>query len=268
VVKNRNLNLFVEHFAFQTPAVVNFVGGGGKTGLILKLMVEFAESTSVIYTTTTRMHPPEPGQGLVILSGDNMQILKSVLNRIAASHMSPHTKFVVANVPIPAGHNLIGGVPTDFIHDINRNFFSAILNEADGARSMSLKMPRSGEPILLEEATCLVPVIGMDCLLKPLGPETLFRWDMAAARFCLKAGENITPKLAADLLLHKEGVCSGYKSGMRIVPFINKVDDSSQESLAKELALELLHNTNFPVSRVVWGSLYGNRAASLSAIEQ
>jgi probable selenium-dependent hydroxylase accessory protein YqeC len=258
--------LFSEHFAFQMPAVVNFVGGGGKTGLILRLLDEFAESTSAIYTTTTRMHPPDPGQGLVILSGDNMQLLKSVLNQIAGACPSPHAKFVVANLPIADSHNLIGGVSADFAHGINTNYFSIILNEADGARSMSLKMPRAGEPVLMEGSTYLVPVIGMDCLLKPLGPETLFRWDMAAARFSLKAGQIITPKLASDLLLHKEGVCSGYKSGMSIIPFINKVDDTSQDSLARELALALLHNVHFPVSKVVWGSLFGSRAASLSAV--
>jgi probable selenium-dependent hydroxylase accessory protein YqeC len=266
LLKKRILNLFIEQFAFHTPSVINFVGGGGKTGLILTLLDEFAESTSPIYTTTTRMHPPDPGKGLVILSGDNMQLLKSVLNQIAGSYRSPHTKFVVANLPIPDSHNLIGGIPADFVHGLNRKYFSAILNEADGARSMSLKMPRAGEPVLMEEAAYLVPVIGIDCLLKPLGPETLFRWEMAAERYSLQAGQTITPKLAADLLLHKEGVCCGYRSGMSIVPFINKVDDPGQDSLARELALALLHNSHFPVSKVVWGSIFGCRANSLSAI--
>jgi probable selenium-dependent hydroxylase accessory protein YqeC len=260
--------LFAEHFAFQMPAVVNFVGGGGKTGLILKLLDEFVESTSPIYTTTTRMHPPDPGHGLAILSGDNMKLLKEVLNKIAGSCHNSHTKFVVANLPIPDSHNLIGGIPTDFVHGINRKYFSMIFNEADGARSMSLKMPRAGEPVLLEEATCLVPVIGMDCLMKPLGPETLFRWEMAAERFSLKAGQTITPRLAADLLLHKEGVCSGFKGGMSIVPFVNKVDEESQDSLARELALALLRNEHFPVSKVVWGSIINRRVASLSAVAQ
>jgi probable selenium-dependent hydroxylase accessory protein YqeC len=260
--------VFAKHFVFQAPAVVNFVGGGGKTGLILRLLDELADTTSAIYTTTTRMHPPDPGRALVILSADNIQLLKSVLNQIAASYHSPHTKFVAASLPIPDSHNLIGGVPADFVRGINRNYFSVILNEADGARSMSLKMPRAGEPVLMEEASYLVPVIGIDCLLKPLGPETLFRWEMAATRFSLKAGQTITPKLASELLLHKEGVCSGYRPGMTIVPFVNKVDDPKQDSLARELALALLHNENFPVGKVVWGSIYGSRVSSLSAVPQ
>jgi len=247
---------------------VNFVGGGGKTGLILRLLHEFGETTSAIYTTTMRMHPPDPGQGLVILSGDDMLLLKSILNKIAASYANPHAKFVVANLPIPNSHNLIGGVSSNFVQGIDRNFFSIILNEADGARSMSLKMPRENEPVLMEEATYLVPVIGMDCLLKPLGPETLFRWDMAVARFSLKAGQIITPKLASDLLLHKEGVCSGYRPGITIIPFINKVDDPSHDPLARELAQALLHNEHFPITKVVWGSVLGNRVVSLSTIAQ
>jgi probable selenium-dependent hydroxylase accessory protein YqeC len=261
-------NLFLEHFAFQTPAIINFVGGGGKTALILKLLDEFAESSSVIYTTTTRIHPPRPTQDMLILCGDNLPFLKDILDHIARACLTPHFKFIVSNLPIPGSHNLVAGVPANFAQGLNRNFFSAILNEGDGARSMSLKMPRTGEPVLMEDANFLVPVIGIDCLLKPLGPDTLFRWEMAAARFALKAGQIITPELAANLLLHREGVCRGYKVGMRIIPYINKVDDSSQDALANELALALLHNVNFPINRVVWGSLINGRAASLSAPTQ
>ena len=115
----------------------------------------------------------------------------------------------------------------------------------------------------MEDAEYLVPVIGLDCLAKPLGPETLFRWEMAAPRYSLKHGQIITPELAASILLHPEGVCKDWKLGMKIIPFINKVDSESNDALARELAGALMHNGRFPIERIVWGSVQRARAGVL-----
>jgi probable selenium-dependent hydroxylase accessory protein YqeC len=158
--------------------------------------------------------------------------------------------------------DLLQGVSPDFPAGIDRECFPLVLNEADGARSMSLKMPREGEPVLMKSANYLVPVIGLDCLNKPLGPQTLFRWEIASRRHSLEAGQTITPELAASILLHPLGVCRDWHSGTHIVPYINKADSEELEPLAYELAQALLHNKNFPVDRVVWGSLHNARVNS------
>jgi probable selenium-dependent hydroxylase accessory protein YqeC len=256
--------VFSEQFSFQTPATISFVGGGGKTGLILTLLNEISRLMPVIYTTTTRIHPPDLSAGLLSLSGDNPGLLKLMLETVARDFFPQFRKLVVTGLSLTGGRNLKGGVPPGFARTLNPELFPMILNEADGAASMSLKMPRDGEPVLMEGSNYLVPVIGLDCLLKPLGPETLFRWNMARTRFSLKEGEIISPELAAHLLMHPEGVCKHWRQGIRIIPFINKSDDPNLDSLAKDLAVMLLHNNCFPVERVVWGSLLKGRAASLT----
>ncbi len=133
---------------------------------------------------------------------------------------------------------------------------------------MSLKLPREDEPVLMNDADYLVPVIGLDCLDKPLGPETLFRWETASTRFSLKAGTPLTPEIAATLLMHRGGVCRHWQKGMRIIPFINKVDSEREEPAARALAHALIQNPNFPVERVVWGSVINRRAASVAASAQ
>jgi probable selenium-dependent hydroxylase accessory protein YqeC len=115
----------------------------------------------------------------------------------------------------------------------------------------------------MDDAEYLVPVIGLDCLNKPLGPETLFRWELAAPRYSLKYGELVTPELAASILLHPEGVCKDWKEGTTIIPFINKVDSESDDALARELAGALRRNGQFPIERVVWGSVQRGRAGAL-----
>jgi probable selenium-dependent hydroxylase accessory protein YqeC len=252
--------LFSEIFSFVLPARVNLVGGGGKTSLILTLLREFAESIPAVYTTTTRIHPPHPCDGLVVISSDNDEYLEILLER-AVSGWCPGRRFVVTH--LSNSPNLLRGVDASFSSRIDPVLFPVLLNEADGARSMSLKMPRAGEPVLIPDANYLVPVIGLDCLNRPLGPETLFRWEYASQRFKLTEGSILAPKLAASILLHPEGVCRDWTPGMHIIPFINKVDDEAGDELAQTLARELLTHGHFPIDKVVWGSLQNARVASV-----
>ncbi len=255
--------MFAEHFALRAPALINFVGGGGKTSLILRLLDELCHPGPVIYTTTTRIHPPRPSDGMMVISSDNRDILTCILQRLGRMCADRTCKLVVTGPS--AGERFLKGVGPEFASSINRADFPFILNEADGARSMSLKMPREGEPVLMEGAQYLVPVIGADCLMKTLGPETLFRWELVSDLFSPLAGKPITPEVASGILLHPRGVCKGWRKGVRIVPFINKVDNDTLDKPARELALALLNNPNLPVERVVWGSLLCGRAGSLSS---
>lgn len=251
--------MYFEKLSFLLPARVNFVGGGGKTSLILKLLEEYSALIPVVYTTTTRIHPPHPSEGLVVISSDNDEYLRMMLER-AVSNWCCGRRFVVTH--LSKSPDLLPGVDRDFAGSLDPVLFPVLLNEADGARSMSLKMPRNGEPVLLTNANYLVPVIGFDCLNRPLGPETLFRWEYAAQRFNLKAGTILTPEVAASLLLHPEGVCKDWMPGMQIIPFINKVDSEADDNWAHDLAVALLKNANYPVDRVVWGSLQNDRVGS------
>ncbi len=254
------------HFGFDLPALVNFVGGGGKTSLILSLIEDYAETCSVLYTTTTRIHPPPLSGGLAVISSNNTSLLKDLLHRTGVRFHEEKCRLAATRQAV--GPGLLGGVEPDFAASLDRDDFPLILNEADGARSMSIKMPRPGEPVLMLGAQYLVPVVGLDCLNRPLGPDTVFRWELAAKQISLQAGQPLTPELAASIVCHREGICKDWKPGMRIVVFVNKVDAPTQDALALALARELLQNRNFPVERVIWGSLLEKRADSLSSHRQ
>jgi probable selenium-dependent hydroxylase accessory protein YqeC len=254
--------LFSEPFAFRPHSLVNFVGGGGKTILIHKLMEEYCGCGPVLYTTTTRIHPPEAGEGLVVISSENLALLKLMVNRIGRECAARPYKLAVTRTFMSP--NLLRGVPPDFNDTLNRELFPMLLNEADGAASFSIKIPREGEPVLMGNADYLVPVIGLDCLNQPLGPKVLFRFQTLGERFSLREGELLTPKLAANILMHRQGVCRDWTAGTKIIPFINKVDDKAQDAAARDLALLILRNSNFPVKKVLFGSLLQGRVDSIS----
>jgi probable selenium-dependent hydroxylase accessory protein YqeC len=254
--------VFSEQFSFEDHTLVNFVGGGGKTSLIHKLMDEYSEKGPVFCSTTTRIHPPDPDKGFTVISGDNSVLIKKILASIGRDCFDRHYKILTTRHFMSP--NLLRGVDSDFIDDINPSIFSIFFNEADGSAGFSLKLPRDNEPVLMNKGQYLVPVIGIDCLQQRLGSHSIFRWQECAERFSLCENESITPELAAGILMHPLGVCKGWEIGTTIIPFINKVDDPNQVSYARELAGFILRNSNYPVERVLYGSVLQGTVESVS----
>ncbi len=255
--------MFREQFAFSPHALVNFVGGGGKTGLIRKLMQEFSAQGPVFCTTTTRIHPPDPREEIALLSSDNTDLLGKMVDSIV--HCCPEHPYKLAVARSYLSPTLLRGVPPDFDSNVDSRSFPILLNEADGSAGFSLKMPRDGEPVLMEDAQYLVPVVGLDCLHQPIDAQTIFRFEKFLEHFSEHARGRITAQLTSDVLMHPQGVCKGWKPGMHIIPFINKVDSAGQEADAEFLARKILSNANFPVDRVVYGSIFFDKALSVCA---
>jgi len=255
--------MFSKPFAFTPHTLVNFVGGGGKTALIHKLMQEYSAQGTALYTATTRIHPPDPRAGFAVISSDNIDLLRQVLDSIVISCPDRHFKLAVTRHYLSP--TLLRGVPPDFVNTLDRKCFPILLNEADGCASFSIKMPKDTEPVLMQNAEYLVPVIGSDCLYRPLGPEVIFRWEIFAEHFPGHTGECLTPQLAADILMHPHGVCKDCNTGTKIIPFINKVDTPEQDAAARDLAHKILHNGNFPVERVLFGSVLQEKIEFISA---
>jgi hypothetical protein len=103
--------LFFERLAFERSALVNFVGGGGKTALIQKLLLECPPPKPSIYTTTTRIHPPVLRDGLAILSSDNAEYLKLTAESIAHLSGDHSWKLVITGSTLSPG--LLRGVAPD-----------------------------------------------------------------------------------------------------------------------------------------------------------
>jgi probable selenium-dependent hydroxylase accessory protein YqeC len=231
--------------------------------LILTLMAENASSSASLYTTTTRIMSPPLEAGASVIAASCEAHLQRITIDAGRKMRARRPQIVAAKLTERPGY--LSAVQTDFVNDGIREFFPLILNEADGARGMSLKFPREGEPVMMEGGEYLVAVIGYDCFNQPIGPESVFRWDICARELGLRAGGVLTPEIAASILLHQRGVCRNWNPGMKLIVFINKVDDPAQDPAAAEFAQHLLSNCDFRVDRVVWGSLRKSRAASIGA---
>jgi len=254
--------VFAGLFAFIDHSLVNFVGGGGKTVLIHRLLDEYSSRGSVLATTTTRIHPPDPRDGIALISSDNLTLLKLSLENI--SRNCPTLPFKIIASRYFMSTNLVRGVPPDFFENIDRRLFPIFLNEADGAAGFSLKLHRENEPVAASGAEYLIPVIGIDCIGRELSPDTVLRWRELSESFSLRKGDLITPEIAARIFMHTRGACKNLRPGTTIIPFINKVDSEALDSTALELADAILKNGAFPVERVIYGSVLKCRAFCLS----
>lgn len=191
-----------------------FVGGGGKTSLILRLVQECtAVGLRVIYTTTTRIFPPPLATFPVDASG---------------------------NVPAEALARLNGGEPVCLHRGVDaagkltgvdpqavgrwRDAADVILVEADGSRGLPLKAPAAGEPVVPPAANVFVPVAGMSAIGRPLDGDTVHRPERAASVLGVPQGTLVAPALMARLLLHPQGGLKGMPPKARVVPVLGQGD--------------------------------------------
>jgi probable selenium-dependent hydroxylase accessory protein YqeC len=213
--------------------VISLVGGGGKTTLMYALGRELSsDGRGVILTTTTKILEPKPSPFRIqFLSRDLDEIRKWVAEKIRRPLC-----LLIARERLPNGK--LEGIPPEWVEELlMMDGVSVIVNEADGAAGRPLKAPREGEPVVPENTTLLVPVIGIDGMGRPLDEAWVFRAAIASRLLHLPMGSLVTEEAIARLM--KELIKSR-PSGARVIPVINKTDLPGGLEKAERLAPHLL----------------------------
>jgi len=200
----------------RPPALVDFVGGGGKTSLMFALAQTLGEP--VVVTTTTRIFAAQMKLAPAVCYPDTLDELQANLQRYGLC-------LVVGKVE---GDKAMGVDPNLPARLLARSDVAYVLVEADGSRMRPVKVPAAHEPVVPAQTTLLVPVVGLDALERPIRevahrPELVRR--LLAERLPEVTDEH---RLAADdiaaIITHPEGGLKNVPGSTRIVPFINKVE--------------------------------------------
>ena len=213
--------------------VISLVGGGGKTTLMYALGRKLlSHRKGIILTTTTKILEPKPSSFfLPFLSNELGEVKKWVAENIHRNHC-----LLIARERLPNGK--FKGIFPEWAEEIFRmDGVSIIVNEADGSAGRPLKALREGEPVIPNNTTLLVPVMGIDGMGRPLDEEWVFRSAIASRLLDLPIGSLVTEEVIARLM--KELVKCGPTSA-RVVPVINKVDIPGGLEKAQKLAQYLL----------------------------
>ena len=238
----------VEAFSIGEKEVISLVGAGGKTTLLYALGRELSALRGTILTTTTKILEPEPSPFFRQFLSPELSTVK----KWVAEHLHRHQCLLLAKGRLPNGK--LDGIFPEWVEElICVDGVSTIVSEADGSAGRPLKAPRDGEPVIPDNTTLLVPVMGIDGMGRPLDEETVFRSAIASHLLNLPIGSTVTEDAIVRLML---GWIKSAPAEARIIPLINKVDIPSGLEKAQKLARCLLAVDQAQIRRVVLGQLH------------
>jgi probable selenium-dependent hydroxylase accessory protein YqeC len=230
---------------------IAFVGGGGKTTLLLTLSRELRKNKKRVLTSTTTklwLREAEEFDPLLFTDSENFN-----LERLSGELGDTGNPFLAVR-KLESG-KVEGIDPTLADRIFNELGVDTLLLEADGAAGRPLKAPAGNEPVIPQTATRVVALLGVEALGKKVGPETVFRPDPFETITGLGQDDEINPRDLAALLLNPLGLFRGSPDDAARVVFLNKLDLIKDDRMALELGQLLLDDPQQRIHRVVMGSL-------------
>lgn len=206
-------------FFAENKAVVSFYGGGGKTSLMYSLAAEIIQKleSSVLITTTTKIMPPKDHS--LVLADSFAEAKAKVLECFKRG------KGVVLGRYLLPESGKVEGIPTQWIDDFySSSIADAILVEADGAARKPAKGFAPYEPVIPACTTALAPVLGMDCLDKPLTDEYFHRLKELSDIVGKRAGQTFDILALKELLNYMIYLGRNDAPQALVVPCLNKFD--------------------------------------------
>ena len=146
----------------------------------------------------------------------------------------------------------MNGVSPEFIvklADLNQAY--CIIVEADGAARKPLKAPNPTEPVIPDNTSLVIPVVGIDAVGCRLTEEKVFRPEIVSRLLGLPLGEVISAEAIASLITHPQGIIKGSPVHTRIIPLLNKVDLAGGLSKARDLAAKILEKRHPQIQKVL-----------------
>ena len=222
--------------------VVSLVGAGGKTTTLYALTeILRRRGLSVVATSTTHMQMPLTATTMppLVVAGDEenwLTAVKKLLRRYGS----------VTVIQDRERDDKLGGLELVMLDPL-RSLADCVVIEADGARGRSLKAPASHEPVIPEETTLTVILVGLDVLDHELDAEHVHRAEIVASLSGAAPGTRVTEAVIAAAIV--KGYLPKIPKGCRHSVLLNKASDSrlkDAESIGKHLLRQ-------GVSEVVFG---------------
>lgn len=232
--------------------VVSLVGAGGKTSLMYRLARELtAEGDTVLTTTTTKIFAPtEEQSSRLILTASPDRILKEAQKNIGSQ------RHITAAFGKAAVENKLEGFSPEIIDRLwDAGVFQWILVEADGAHNRPLKAPAVHEPVIPQTTRCVVGVVGLDSIHKPLEEKWVFRHQLYAKISGLKIGKPVSEASISDSIQHENGIMKGSPSHATQIVFLNKADIPGGLRMGRRISGHFKAGQQDRLNRIVIGSV-------------
>lgn len=223
----------VEALGLGERELVAFVGGGGKSTLMMGLAAEVAATGGrVLVTTTTKMGRDQ---------ADDLPTLATSVPGIPQALEGPGPVMLVT-----AGddHKVTGPAPEEIDAIFAATDLDYLLVEADGSRGHPLKAPAAHEPVIPGSSTTVVILMGIDAVGRPLASVT-HRAETAMRFTGLPADHVLTAADCATILTHPQGALRVTPPSARVVVALTKVRAGATAAAAAEMEERVLATGRF-----------------------
>ena len=224
-----------EALGITRPAVFATVGGGGKTTVLFALAAEWeaaggheADGGLSVLTTTTKMTIPREGRSLPLAIGNDDAFRAGALDNIRRRGLSS----AVVGTGRGDRERVLGVDPTWPRQAINAGLASLVGVEADGSKGRPFKAPARHEPVLPEEVDIVAAVIGAGVLGRPLDEKSVHRPEIVAQVAGAEIGDEITPELAARVLMSEDGGRKSVPDSAKFVVLVSNAGRNLEDSRA------------------------------------
>ncbi len=225
-----------EALGIRRPAVFASVGGGGKTTVLFALAAEWEAGGGAgltVLTTTTKMTTPREGRTLPLAIGRDDAFRAGALNDIRLRGLSS----AVVGSGRGDRERVLGVDPSWPRRAVDAGLASLVGVEADGSKGRPFKAPAVHEPVIPEGVDVVAAVIGAGVLGKPLDERSAHRPEIVAQVAGAEIGDEVTPELAARVLMSAEGGRKGVPESAEFVVLVSGAGRNLEGSRA--LASEL-----------------------------
>ncbi len=245
------------------PAVLSFIGAGGKTSLMFRLAHELHRKNPeqlIITTTSTKIYPPSYEQSPHLLVHSDINTLVDWLN------LHPCSPTTIAAQILNNGK--LRGFTADELDQWHHNFpQTTLLVEADGAAGHSLKAHHTDEPVLPSSTDTIVALVGIDVLGKPLDEHFVHRPRKLSELLNRPLGSTIRIDDIATLMAHPKGYFHNAPPTAKRILCLNKISSKQEKKIAEDIARAVLSNSATKIDSVIVGSLQSDHQFTIYSLD-
>ena len=237
---------------------ISIIGAGGKTTTLFKLSNELKkEGKNVLVTTTTAIFYPEKEDYDYLLIDSTSKIIEKLRKIEKGSSVTIIGREV-------SKENKLLGIKKEFIEQIyNLNIFDYIIVEADGAKRKSIKCPADHEPVIPDNTTKTIGVIGLDALGLRINNTNVHRPELFCNITNSKMEGIIDEYTMFKLISNKNGLFKSVPKKSKKYVLLNKIDNDEERKNSSLLIADLLIKSSFNIDGLIMGSVVNNRIEKL-----
>lgn len=150
----------------------------------------------------------------------------------------------------------LAGVDKEFIEKLHQEeLFDSILVECDGSKRKPIKAAAHYEPVVPDNTTRTIGVIGLDAVGQPIDEEHVHRAEIFADVVGRRLGELLDAPAVVELIVSPQGLFKGVPESSPRYVLLNKADNGKRRDCAAAIAAGLQQKTGARLERCVTGAL-------------